>query len=73
MLRRSFLKGAAALAAAPIVPALPASAAVPLVQTISAETLARGAICAPRIEVTALCMKVFDERGVCRVAMGIFD
>lgn len=49
MHRRSFLKGAAALAAAPIVPALPASAAAPLVQTISAEALARGSICAEAI------------------------
>lgn len=54
MHRRSFLKGAAALAAAPNLPALPASAAVPLVQTVSAEALARGAICANTITVSGM-------------------
>jgi hypothetical protein len=73
MHRRSFLKGAAALAAAPVLPAIPALPAPPLVTTISAKAIIEGAIRAPCLVVTDQGMRLFDSDGPARVLFGIFD
>lgn len=73
MHRRSFLKGAAALAAAPILPPISLPAATPMVTTVSADVLAAGAIRAPCLVVTDHCMRLFDSDGPARMLIGIFD
>lgn len=74
MHRRSFLKGAAALAAAPVLPPLPLPAAPPVTTTtITLEALAAGAIRAPCLVVTDLGFRLYDSDGPARIVLGIFD
>ncbi len=74
MHRRSFLKGAAALAVAPAVPTLPMRAAsAPLVTMVPAAVIAEGTIRANCLVVTDACMRVFDSAGPARILFGVFD
>lgn len=68
MLRRSFLKGAAALAAAPALPAAASSASVPSA-AVSAPAIAGYRNCFVQFQHGA---KVFDANGFVRLAMGLW-
>lgn len=68
MHRRSFLKGAAALAAAPLLPVAAASAPVPIVSA-SAPAIAGYRDCLVMFERG---MKVFDANGAVRVTLGLW-
>ena len=70
MLRRSFLKGAAALAAAPLVP-MPDSVAAPAAASVEVVApLARYRSCTVW---SASGLRVFDGNGLLRVVMGRLD